>query len=54
MKKNTYMKPGMVMVKLQHQHIICSSEYGINTTLQEEEVSSSFTRESGSVWDDEW
>ena len=47
----------MVSVKLQHQGIICTSSvdaYGMNSTLQEEEVESSWTKESGSVWDDEW
>ena len=38
----------MVMVNLQHQHIICTSmdANGMNTTLQSEEVSSGWVKES--------
>jgi hypothetical protein len=57
MKK--YIQPSMVMVNLQHQHIICASQdaYGMGTTLQNEEVTSGWTKESnsnGGVWDEEW
>ena len=48
----------MVMVNLQHQHIICTSldENGMNTTLQnEEEVSSGWVKVSDSnLWYEEW
>ncbi len=53
-----YIQPSMVMVNLQHQHIICTSldENGMNTTLQnEEEVSSSWVKESNiNLWDEVW
>ncbi len=56
MKKNIYVKPGMVMVNLVQRHMICASAdaYGMNSSFQEEEVQSSWTKESGSVWDNEW
>lgn len=48
----------MVMVNLQHQHLICASldVNGMNTTLQsEEEVSSGWVKESHSnSWNEEW
>lgn len=48
----------MVMVNLQHQHIICASQdaYGMNRSVQDEEVSSGWAKESnsGSIWDEEW
>ena len=47
----------MVMVNLQHQHIICRSkvQHGVNTTLQEEEVDDSWVKElHTNLWDEEW
>ena len=55
MKK--YIQPSMVIVKLQHQHVICTSmdEYGMNRSVQEETVDNAWTKESNSgVWDNEW
>ena len=52
-----YIQPSMVMVNLLHQHIICTSldENGMNTTLQNEEVSSSWVKESDkNLWNEEW
>lgn len=48
----------MVMVNLQHHHLICASmdANGMNTTLQQsEEVSSGWVKESHSnLWNEEW
>ena len=48
----------MVMVNLQHQHLICASmdANGMNTTLQiEEEVDDSWVKESHTnLWDEVW
>ena len=47
----------MVIVNLQHQHIICTSAefYGMNNSLQNDEVDAAWTKESSSsVWDNEW
>ena len=52
MKKNAYEKPGMVMVNLQHQQLICES-YGVNGRLQGDNVNSAWTKESSGDWDDE-
>lgn len=43
-----YIQPSMVMVNLQHQHLICTSmdANGMNTTLQSEEVISGWVKES--------
>ncbi len=52
-----YIQPSMVMVNLQHQHIICRSkvQHGVNTTLQEEEVDDSWVKESHTnLWDEVW
>ena len=57
MKKNIYEKPEMIIVRLQHQQVICTSfdSNGMGTTLQNEEVTSGWTKESnGSIWDEEW
>ena len=60
--KKEYINPTMQMVNLQHQHIICQSTnaYGMNISLQSEDVESAWTKEnngpgsSSGVWDDEW
>ena len=58
--KKTYIHPAIIEVNLQHQHIICESNYGMNRSLQSEEVDAAWTKEnSGSSsssggWDDEW
>ena len=53
-----YIKPSMMVVRLQHQSIICQSVnnvkgmgYGSASSNYDGEVR---TRESSSVWDDEW
>ena len=57
-KMKRYIQPSMVMVNLQHQHIICRSQvqHGVNTTLQiEEEVDDSWVKESHTnLWDEVW
>lgn len=58
--KKTYLTPSMTVVRLQHHSIICSSmrgfsdgdvDYGGASSNYDGEVR---TRESSSVWDDEW
>ena len=59
--KRTYFAPSMVVVRLQHHSIICSSGlrgisggdvgYGGASSGYDGEVR---TRESSGVWDDEW
>ena len=47
----------MVMVNLQHQHLICASmdANGMNTTLQSEEVISGWVKESKkNIWNEKW
>ena len=57
--KRTYVNPTMVVVKLQHHSIICSS-YVSRVTGTEDFTyggggsGESYTRESSSVWDSEW
>ena len=53
MTKKEYKKPTMNVVMVQQQHVICASEYGVNTSLQNSEVGSAWSREGGSSWDDE-
>jgi hypothetical protein len=53
--KKIYMTPCMTVVKLQHQHIICFSQEGMETTLLDEEVDEGWTKEyRRNVWDEEW
>jgi hypothetical protein len=54
----TYIQPSMVVVRLQHQSIICQSGF---RGMSSDDVDyagagngDSRTRESSSVWDDEW
>lgn len=61
MMKQEYMKPTMRIVKLQHRASILTAstdEYGMNRSLQEEEVNEAWTKEnsgSGSnAWDENW
>ena len=59
MTKKTYEHPVMKEVQIQQQaHILNGSPdvYGMNNTLQNEEVNSAWVRGSGqySVWDDDW
>ena len=56
MTKKAYMKPTMNLVKIQQRHIICASQdqYGMNKSLQSEEtVDAAWSRQGGSVWDDD-
>ena len=56
MIKKEYMKPVTNVVKIQQCHIICASQdqYGMNKSLQSEEtVDAAWSRQGGSVWDDE-
>ena len=50
--KKAYMKPAMNVVRIQQQRVICGSQYGMNTKVQSEEVSSAWSR-GGSGWDDD-
>jgi hypothetical protein len=61
--KKQYIKPSMTVVRLQQQHIICQSPGGygdqnINmssgTDNQISDESFVWTKESTSLWDDEW
>ncbi len=55
MTKKAYMKPAMQVVRIQQQHIVCASQesYGMNRSLQSEEVTEAWSRQGGNVWDDE-
>lgn len=56
MTKKDYMKPTMIVVKIQQQRVICASDNGVNTGLQDSQVNSAWSREGGnrnSLWDDE-
>ena len=57
------MVPGMAVVKLQHQsHILSGSIRGMSSNLSEEDAlnyggggsGEVRTKESGSIWDEEW
>lgn len=37
--KKVYMKPVLQVVKLQHQHIICTSPFGANNVSNSESIS---------------
>ena len=52
MTKKAYMKPAMRVVRIQQQHIICASQEGMNTKLQNSEVGSAWSR-GNSGWDDD-
>ena len=57
--KKTYIQPATIEMNLQHQHIICQSTdaYGMNRSLQSDEVDAAWTKEnsgSGNSWDEEW
>ena len=57
MKKNIYVKPESTVVRLQQQHIICTSvdANGMNKSLQQtEEVNEAWVKKSHSVWDEDW
>jgi hypothetical protein len=49
MKKNIYEKPEMMVVTLQHQHILCLSEFGMNTELQDTEVTGGWAPEISDI-----
>jgi len=53
MTKKEYIKPMMNVVNIQQQHIICASDNGVNTSLQNTQVNSGWSRDGGSSWDDE-
>ena len=60
--KRTYFAPSMVVVRLQHQSIICDSMHGAdgNANLNyrggssNNEGGSVRTKESSGIWDEEW
>ncbi len=43
----------MQVVKLQQQHIICASNFGVNNSLQQTTVSSAWSRSSNDFDDEE-
>ena len=53
MTKKAYMKPATNVVKIQQQHVICASQYGMNTKVQSEEVGSAWSRSNRGWSDDE-
>ncbi len=52
MTKKEYMKPTMIVVKIQQQRVICASQYGMNTLPQSDEVDEAWSR-GNSGWDDD-
>jgi len=61
--KRTYLTPSMVMVRLQHQSIICQSpqmtsmsqgDTGYGGASSNNTSGEARTRESSGVWDEEW
>ena len=58
--KTTYIHPEITVVRLQQQHIICTSpgdNDGQSISIQSGSIndeSSVWTKESSSVWDQEW
>ena len=52
MTKKAYMKPATNVVKIQQQRVICASQYGMNTKVQDQTVGSAWSR-GGSGWDDD-
>ena len=58
--KKTYITPGMVTVRLQHQSIICQSG-AVSTLSCPEDITyggggsgEAYTKESSGVWDEDW
>ena len=58
--KKTYMTPGMMVVHLQHQGIICGSEV-VRVFSSTDDIDyggggseEAYTKQSGSIWDNEW
>ena len=58
--KKTYLTPSMTVVRLQHHSIICQSSFvkGFSSTDDIDYggggSGDSYTRESISIWEDEW
>ena len=58
--KKTYIQPTTIEVKLQHHAnilTVSTDAYGMNRSLQSEEVDEAWTKENSSssnAWDDEW
>ena len=58
--KKTYIQPATIEVKLQHHAnilTVSTDAYGMNRSLQSEEVDEAWTKEnssSGNAWDEEW
>ena len=53
----TYIQPSLVVVKLQHQGIICGSDNDPSKsvkTYDDYSSGSQFTCESINIWDEEW
>ena len=53
MIKKAYIKPTMKVMLVQQQNIICNSNNGVNSQLQNSEVSSAWSRSNDNGWDDE-
>ena len=53
MTKKAYMKPATNVVKIQQQRVICASQYGMNTKVQDEEVDNTWSRRHKDVWDED-
>ena len=53
MTKKAYMKPTMNVVKIQQQHVICASEYGMNKSLQTEQTVDKAWSRSNRGWSDD-
>ena len=57
MEKRYYQKPTLHIVKIQQTHIICNSPEGEGTGVHNDDPQppgGAMTRESCSVWDEEW
>ncbi len=58
MEKRYYQKPTLHIVKIQQTHIICNSPEGVEGTGVHDDdpqpPGGAMTRESCSVWDEEW
>ena len=59
--KKTYIHPATIEVKLQHHTnilTVSTDAYGMNKSLQSEEVDAAWTKENsgsgGNAWDEEW
>ena len=53
MTKKAYMKPATNVVKIQQQHVICASEYGMNKSLQTEQTVDKAWSRSNRGWSDD-